>query len=74
MGYKYLSKLRPVSLGTYPIPEGSHITEIASFGQRVSVNGTACWGWIEYSSRLPEEMVKKYDLEEVPKHELKEND
>lgn len=72
MGYKYLSKLRPVSLGTYPTPNGNQITEIANFGQRVSVNGTSCWGWVEYAFRLPKEMIKKYDLEEVPIHDIKE--
>lgn len=70
--YKYLSTLRPVSIGTYPIPKDNRIVEIKNFGARISLSGVELpgwrvegWGWIEYEKRLPAELAKQYDLVEI---------
>lgn len=63
--FKYLSTLRPVSIGTYPIPKDNRIVEIKNFGTRISLIGVRCWDWIEYEKRLSSELAQKYDLVEI---------
>ena len=63
--YKYLSTLRPVSFGTYPIPKDNRIVEIKNFGTRINLTGVECWGWIEYEKRLSPELAKQYELVEI---------
>lgn len=56
MSYKYYSPLRPLSLGTFPKPQGNEILHIENFKERQNVPEIArqAWGYIEYKEALTE--------------------
>ena len=49
MSHKYYSPLRPLSLGTFPKPQGNEILHIENFKERQNVPEIArqAWGYIE---------------------------
>ena len=50
MRYRYYSPLRPLSLGTFPKPQGNEVLHIEHFADRQYVPEIArqAWGYIEY--------------------------
>lgn len=64
MSYRYYSTIRPVSINTYPKPEGNEVLEINNFDELRAVPeiGRAAWGWIDYASPLSDSEAANYDL------------
>lgn len=62
---RYLSVLRPVSIGTYPKVTGNRVIDIENFDDRTEVAGHMAWGIIEYENELPEADAENYDLVKV---------
>lgn len=54
MSRRYYSPLRPLSLGTFPKPQGNEILHIENFEERQNVPEIArqAWGYIEYKEAL----------------------
>lgn len=54
MSHRYYSPLRPLSLGTFPKPQGNEILHIENFEERQNVPEIArkAWGYIEYKISL----------------------
>ena len=61
---KYFSTLRPVSIGTYPKPQGNRVDAIVNFGEAIFVAeiGRCAWGYIEYAHPLTAEQAAAYEL------------
>lgn len=64
MSHKYYSPLRPLSLGTFPKPQGNEILHIENFKERQNVPEIArqAWGYIEYKEALTEIEAAAYEL------------
>ena len=64
MSYKYYSPLRPLSLGTFPKPQGNEILHIENYKERQNVPEIArqAWGYIEYKEALTEIEAAAYEL------------
>lgn len=64
MSYRYYSTQRPVSLGTFPMPQGNRIIEVKNFDSKRYVDSieTDAWGYIDYEQELTERDVKNYEL------------
>lgn len=60
MSHKYYSPLRPLSLGTFPKPQGNEILHIENFKERQNVPEIArqAWGYIEYKEALTDKEIK----------------
>lgn len=56
MSHRYYSPLRPLSLGTFPKPQGNEILHIENFEERQA------WGYIEYKEALTEIEAAAYEL------------
>lgn len=80
MSHRYYSPLRPLSLGTFPKPQGNEILHIENFEERQNVPEIArqAWGYIEYKEALTEIEAAAYELipsnciSEMEKHRGKE--
>ena len=61
---KYFSTLRPVSIGTYPKPQGNRVDAIVNFDEAIFVAeiGRSAWGYIEYEHPLTAEQAEAYEL------------
>lgn len=61
MLYRYYSRLRPVSPGTYPARGAK---EIVNFDSREWVEDVGCraWGYIEYDRELTPDEIDEYEL------------
>lgn len=60
---RYYSKLRPISIGTFPKPIGNKITDMVNFDERTEIDGIGmAWGYIEYEQDLSKEDADKYEL------------
>ena len=61
---KYFSILRPVSIGTYPMPQGNRVDAIVNFDEAIFVTeiGRCAWGYIEYAHPLTAEQAAAYEL------------
>lgn len=61
---KYFSTERPVSIGTYPKPQGNHVDAIVNFDEAIFVAeiGRSAWGYIEYAHPLTAEQAAAYEL------------
>ena len=59
--YRYYSKLRPVSIGTYP--KGG-VQSLHNYEDRQYVKDAGCkvWGYVEYDRELTPKEVSAYDL------------
>lgn len=64
MAYRYYSLLRPVSIGTYPKPEGNNLLDIHNYSERTKIEGLprGAWGWLEYEKPLTTKEMLDYDL------------
>lgn len=64
MSHRYYSPLRPLSLGTFPKPQGNEILHIENFEERQNVPEIArqAWGYIEYKGALTEIEAAAYEL------------
>lgn len=64
MSHRYYSPLRPLSLGTFPKPQGNEILHIENFEERQNVQEIArqAWGYIEYKEALTEIEAAAYEL------------
>lgn len=60
MSHRYYSPLRPLSLGTFPKPQGNEILHIENFEERQNVPEIArqAWGYIEYKEKLRGKEIK----------------
>ena len=60
----YFSTERPVSIGTYPKPQGNRIAAIVNFDEPIFVAeiGRTAWGYIEYTHPLTAEQAEAYEL------------
>lgn len=61
---KYYSTQRPISIGTYPKPQGNPVIDFHNFDRRQYVQeiGGEAWGWITYVQPLSEQDMKAYEL------------
>ena len=61
---KYFSTERPVSIGTYPKPQGNRVDAIVNFDEAIFVAeiGRPAWGYIEYAYPLTAEQAAAYEL------------
>ena len=73
MSHRYYSPLRPLSLGTFPKPQGNEILHIENFEERQNVPEIArqAWGYIEYKEALTEIEAAAYEL--IPSNCISEN-
>lgn len=71
MSHRYYSPLRPLSLGTFPKPQGNEILHIENFEERQNVPEIAwqAWGYIEYKEALTEIEAAAYEL--IPSKAIK---
>lgn len=62
--YRYYSPMRPVSIGTYPRPEGNNVIDIHNFDEKTAVEGAPrkVWGWIDYAKPLSSKDMLDYEL------------
>ena len=60
----YFSTERPVSIGTYPKPQGNRVDAIVNFDEAIFVAeiGRIAWGYIEYEHPLTSEQAAAYEL------------
>ena len=60
----YFSTERPVSIGTYPKPQGNRVDAIVNFDEAIFVAeiGRYAWGYIEYEHPLTAEQAEAYEL------------
>ena len=60
----YFSTERPVSIGTYPKPQGNRVDAIVNFNEPIFVAeiGRSAWGYIEYEHPLTAEQAAAYEL------------
>ena len=60
----YFSTERPVSIGTYPMPQGNRVDAIVNFDEAIFVAeiGRSAWGYIEYEHPLTAEQAAAYEL------------
>ena len=67
MIYRYYSKLRPVSYGTYP--KNNNLVCTSNFGDRKFCDDVKDWGWgyIEYFETFTNKEVSDYDLIDASK-------
>lgn len=61
---KYYSTQRPVTLGSFPKPEGNAVVEIINFDSPTDCKeiGRKAWGCIEYEQPLTEDEAKRWEL------------
>lgn len=61
---KYFTTERPVSIGTYPKPQGNHVDAIVNFDEPIFIVeiGRTAWGYIEYAHPLSAEQAAAYEL------------
>lgn len=62
--YRYYSTQRPVSLGTYPKPQGNKVLNIENFEERTFCKqvGKEAWGYIEYELPVSDVFLKDFEL------------
>ena len=60
----YFSTERPVSIGTYPKPQGNRVDAIVNFDEPIFIAeiGRTAWGYIEYAHPLTAEQAAAYEL------------
>jgi len=58
---RYYSKLRPVSIGTYPV---GMAVNYKNYDRRTYIEDAGCevYGYIDYNRELSEDEIKHYDL------------
>lgn len=61
---RYYSILRPVSIGTFPKPDGNEILKICNFDRRSYCKeiDREAWGFIDYEKPLSVDDADQYDL------------
>lgn len=61
---RYYSTLRPVSIGTFPKPDGNEILKICNFDSRSYCKeiDRDAWGFIDYEKPLSDDEADRYDL------------
>lgn len=64
---RYYSTQRPVSLGTYPRPQGNKVLNIENFDEKTFCEpiGREAWGYIEYELPVSPVLLKDFELVEV---------
>ena len=67
MSHRYYSPLRPLSLGTFPKPQGNEILHIENFEERQNVPEIArqAWGYIEYIEAAAYELIPSNCISEM---------
>ena len=64
MMYKYYSRMRPISPGTFPNQNGNKPIEIVNFDNRQYVENDSfmAWGYLIYANPLTKEQIEEYEL------------
>lgn len=64
MSNRYYSIMRPVSIGTYPKPEGNEVITIHNYEEKTKVDDCPrkVWGYIEYEKPLSDKDMLDYEL------------
>lgn len=67
MSHRYYSPLRPLSLGTFPKPQGNEILHIENFEERQNVPEIArqAWGYIEYNPNMGVSVKESFFMDEI---------
>lgn len=62
--YRYYSTQRPVSLGTYPKPQGNKVLNIENFEEKTFCEqvGREAWGYIEYELPVSDVLLRDFEL------------
>lgn len=62
--YRYYSTMRPVSIGTFPNPDGNKVKNIQNFDFREYVESIdhKAWGFVEYEKPLTDKETADYEL------------
>lgn len=62
--YRYYSTQRPLSLGTYPKPQGNKVLNIKNFDERTYCEeiGREAWGYIEYELPVSPVILKDFEM------------
>lgn len=62
--YRYYSTQRPVSLGTYPKPQGNKVLNVENFEERTFCEqvGIEAWGYIEYELPVSDVLLRDFEL------------
>ena len=65
--YRYYSTQRPISLGTYPRPQGNKGLNIENVDERTYCEpiDREAWGYIEYEKLLNPKEIRDYELREA---------
>ena len=63
---RYYSTQRPVTLGSYPKPDGNRVEQVVNFPAKtyVDVIWKQAWGYIDYEKPLAEKEAAAYELTE----------
>lgn len=62
--YRYYSTQRPLSLGTFPKPQGNKVLAIENFDERTYCEeiDREAWGYIEYELPVSEVLLKDFEM------------
>lgn len=65
--YRYYSTQRPLSIGTFPKPQGNKVLDIQNFDDWTFCEeiGKEAWGYIEYEKLLNPKEIRDYELREA---------
>lgn len=65
--YRYYSTSRPLSIGTFPKPQGNMVLDIRNFDDRIFCEeiGREAWGYIEYELPISPVLLKNFELMEA---------
>lgn len=62
--YRYYSTQRPISLGTYPRPQGNKVINLHNFDERTYCEeiGREAWGYIEYELPVSDVLLRDFEM------------
>ena len=65
--YRYYSTHRPLSIGTFPKPQGNNVLDIQNFDDRTFCEeiGREAWGYIEYELPVSPVLLENFELMEA---------
>ena len=65
--YRYCSTHRPLSIGTFPKPQGNKVLDIQNFDDRTFCEeiGREAWGYIEYELPVSPVLLENFELMEA---------
>lgn len=65
--YRYYSTHRPLSIGTFPKPQGNKVLDIQNFDDRTFCEeiGREAWGYVEYELPVSPVLLENFELMEA---------